>query len=609
MSAGALRTILAIAGGLAGLAYWLILDEGVLRGLPMPAQLFIAYFAVAFFPAFGLIAGPIAPPRAAGLAAVLAAFGAGLVAWAGLRFTGTDVRNSLEPTGEGLFLGPFIALTTLLVPFAIAWATDRSRWRDYTILFDTAWSAVVKASITLLFVALFWVVYFLSNALLELVGIDILEDIAGEDWGWPLITGLVAGLTLAVTCELDTVILTLRGLILRLFRLLLIPVTLVIGVFLLAVVVQGLGDVFRGWSAATTMMLMAAGSVTLIAAVLGHDDTDASTNRTLILFSRALALMLPVIAAFAVYAVWLRIAQYGWTPPRLAAFLISLIVVAYALPPALHAGLAREGWMGRIRQRFVLVVLAIIAIATLWFTPALNAQRIAANDQYARIVEGRIDLDEFRFWPMAREWGNAGLARVEDLRAATDLPDHARISDRIEAALSAEYEWQANNTARAENASELWEELRTRMPTIPEGRTIPDASDFPEVEDPQAGSAAVKTPFYGGDLHTIRRMIDACDTPHPEGYPLCLAVFGDFFTDLPGDEILYVTMLSPTANPDVYYMNRRPNGYSVFLRVQTEYREDWPDLIAALRAGNFTIVPPPVQGLRVGDIDLMPGYQ
>jgi len=592
MSPGALRTLLGVSGAIAGLSYWAILDEGALQGLPVSLQLFLSYLIIGAFPAFGLIAGPVPPTNAALRALAIAGFGAALVAWAGFRFEGLADEHALEPTGEGLFIGPFLALTSLLIPFAIAHAHAPIKWRDYTTLFDTAWSAVVKSVVTLLFVLLFWAVYMLSNALLELVGIGLLEDIAQEDWGWPALSGLVAGLSLAVTCELDAVILTLRGLILRLLRLLLIPVTAVIAVFLVAVLVQGLGQVFRGFSAAATMMLITAGAVTLIAAVLGHDDKDASDNRTLLLAARGLALMLPVIAAIAVYAVWLRVDQYGWTPARLAAFIISLIVVAYALPPAIFAVRASVGWMHRIRTGFVAVVLGIVVAATLWFTPLLNAQRIAANDQFNRIMDGRVDVAEFNFWPLAREWGVAGLARVDALRTEVDHPNATQIAQRIEATLNAKTRWQAANQTREVLASDLWQDLRDQLPTLPEGRTLPQVDNF--------GSH---------DTDTLERVQRGCDISHPDGMPLCAAVFGNFLTDTPGEEVMIVAQTGPTAQPNAYLLLPGADKYTAFRYVDTGRWADPAGLFPALHAGTYTIAPPAYHGIRIGEDELMPNFR
>ena len=100
--------------------------------------------------------------------------------------------------------------------------------------------------------------------------------------------------------------------------------------------------------------------------------------------AQATALILPVMAGLAAYAVWLRVGQHGWTPERLFVALACGLALVYGLVYAL-AVLRGVGWMGRIRQAQHRSGAAVILLAGLWLTPVLNAERISARNQLGAV--------------------------------------------------------------------------------------------------------------------------------------------------------------------------------------------------------------------------------
>jgi hypothetical protein len=216
-------------------------------------------------------------------------------------------------------------------------------------------------------VGVVWGLILLSGALFDLVGLTLIDDLLQIDVAPWLITGVVFGLALAVVNELSDFVSPF--LILRLLRLLLPLVLVVLVVFLAALPLRGLTGLFGGLSSAGTLLAMVATAVTLISAAVDQADEDAVAGGLMAWATRALALILPLPAALATWALSLRVTQYGWTPERLFVAATAALAIAYGLSYAFSA--LRRSWRADIRSVNVFNALAIIVLAALWQTPLL----------------------------------------------------------------------------------------------------------------------------------------------------------------------------------------------------------------------------------------------
>ncbi|TNF64403.1 MAG: DUF4153 domain-containing protein, partial [Rhodobacteraceae bacterium] len=402
------RAALILFGAVAGWALWALVDLWSVAGLD--GRVFVAVFTLAsvFFGVALALVGPLSMPRAGAVAGALALPLAGLMTWASFRF---------EQPAQFLDNGPAVLMAGLIVllatPFLAVAARGTDRVTEYAALFDAAWTITVRFAAAWVFVGGFWLVILMSDALLELVGLDVIGAILRPDWARFTVSGAVLGLGLAVAYELRDYV--SPHLLLRLFRLLLPVLVAVVSVFLAALVVRGLSDLFGEISSAATLMGVALAAITLISTALDRDDADGVRTPGMKAAARILALMLPVVAALAAWAVVLRVAQYGWTPDRVQAAVAAGVILVYGLAYA-AAALRGRGWRRRIRQANVWMAMMALGVACLWLTPVLNPQRIAADDQAERFLSSRSELSQLPVWQMQHDWGRAGqaaLARVE----------------------------------------------------------------------------------------------------------------------------------------------------------------------------------------------------
>lgn len=144
-----------------------------------------------------------------------------------------------------------------------------------------------------------------------------------------VVTGLALGLAIAVVDELADVV--SPDLVLRLLRLLVLPVCIVLGLFLIVLPVAGIETVFSSISAAATLLTISALVATLVTAALDQSGAEQSRSPLILQPARVLALMLIVPSGLAVWAVWERVAQYGWTPDRVFAAVVAVLGLGYGV--------------------------------------------------------------------------------------------------------------------------------------------------------------------------------------------------------------------------------------------------------------------------------------
>jgi len=577
------RGLLAFIGALAGLSLWL-LDEISLRGgLPERLHFFLAACAVVFFGGVLAMAGPLRPGRAALSAAPLAAGVAGLLLLASLRYDGVAQFHFADLS----FVAAF-ALCFLAVPFLIAAAGPG--WRDYATLFSESWLLVVRVVMAWVFAGLIWGLIWLSDALLGLVGLGVIDWLMAEVGPLPgMVTGVALGLGIAVAVE--NVNLLSPDLILRLLRLLALPLLGVMAVFLVALPMQGLSRLPAGISAAVTLLFLVACAVALISAVVERDEAQAAEGAVIPRAAQGLALLLPVPVALAGWAVVQRVVQHGWTPGRLFGVVLVVLAAGYAVL-YLRALLAGAGWRGWVRRGNLGMAVAMLGAAGLWLTPILNAEAISARSQLARLEAGQVTAADLDLAALER-WGRAGAQALDLLETRALEPGQDVLAARM-AARTQERAESGDPVVIAQEAEALLADLRAVMPVQPAGATATRdmlLKAIPAME--------------------LQSWIDACRSPLPgTERPGCVFVVADLWTDAPGEEAL-VLLREPSGF--IRYEGLGMRGGEVQRRSVAAMGGVLPDLTAGealigeLQDAPVALSPAPLNALGVaGGIVLLP---
>ncbi|WP_137110423.1 DUF4153 domain-containing protein [Rhodobacter sp. SY28-1] len=559
----AARTQLAIAGGLGGFLVWTLVEALDRDWIGEYPALILGGAVVTLFGALLGMAGPIglgrALPRAAGLAVVVA----GLIALTMLRYASPD-----DFVQAGLPVLAVLAVATLPVPFLIAGA--KSGWRDYAALFLEAWSVALRFAAAGAFTGLVWLVIFLSDEVLNIVGIDVIRRLLDNEVVPLVLSGAVLGLGMAVIHDLADLL--SPYVVLRLFRLFLPVVLGVMVVFLVALPFRGLDGLAGGLSPALLLLTMVAGGISLVSIAVDQSDADATDSPLLRRSAQGMALLLPLVAGLALWAIWLRVADRGWSPDRVFVVLIAGIGVAYGVVYA-QAVLRRGLWMERIRQGNIIMALVVIGLAALWLTPVLNAERISAQDQLARFTAGTTPVEALDIYAL-RDWGKPGAEVMAVLEALAKEPGQEALAARLA----------GEAPASGVDRDELLAGLRAAMPV-----------------QPATATGTRDTLFDVTDDYMLEDWKRVCEARLSSDQPSCLMVVADLMPTMPGEEAMlflqrsvdYVEISGLYLGPDGYVRVRgttRPDG-NVFSA---------PDALALMRA--YLDTPPPVTAAMLNQL-------
>jgi hypothetical protein len=442
---------------------------------------------------------------------------------------------------------------------------------------------VVRCAAAGLFVGVVWAVVMVSDALLGLVGIRVIHWLLDFEPVPYLLSGLALGLGLAIVNELNEYVSPF--LLIQLLRVLMPVLLMVLSVFILALPLRGLGGLFGQLSAAATLGAVAFGGITLITTAIHRDDELSVQGVGMLTTARILSVLLPVPAWLALWAVWLRVDQYGLTPDRILALVATGIVAIYAVGFA-AAALTRVDWRGHQRSVNRWMALLTLGVAALWLTPVLNSERLSTASQVGRAKAGA-PLEQLALWEMAHEWGRAGKAGLDKVDAIKTHPAGDALQARIAQVRRETQRWVFD----ADVSGAPIATLDGVVPVRPTGTSVPaGALDALEID-------------------TRQRLQNACAKTLPGGHPGCVIVVGTFDPLEQNVQALLIFRRSAGSFEQMALTLRDErfvqNGTVRDLATRS-YAQITDAALLAVLEGRFALVPVPRNVLEVEGMQLFP---
>ena len=566
-----------LLGTLAGLFFW-ALQEGTIADalLGSRGEFTLAIAGTVFFGTGLAMLGEIGM-RKAGMAAVLLAIVSAAFGW----WAAGGLVPAQDPVSQmGFDMLALFVLATVPVPFAMVIAQQgRRRWADYPALFTHAWNIVVRYGAAWLFLAVVWLLLYLSSQLLQSVGIDLLRALFRLDWLALGLSGAVLGLGLAVVTELEEMI--SPYLLLRLLRLLLPVVMVVVLVFLLGLALNAGAIDVVGVSHATTLIGISMAAILLVSVAVEREDYEAVSAPILRLSALGLALILPVLAAVSAWSAWQAVVESGWTPARVSQAVVIVLIAGYGLGYA-GAVLGGAHWMARVRRVNIAMALGLIALAMLCLSPLLDANAISTRSQIARYEAGHTAPSDLPLYAMAQDWGQPGQLGLARLR------EQAENDPALAAALAAI--GRGDVGAPEMSAPQRLADLRRDIALPPGADPIPEALLQVIAQDHSAGGRADCAPLGAQQ-------------------PSCALIMADLRPDLAGQEAVLIRDDGAYDPIRFYYLKRNQWLEGGGLRALSGATAEPRRLIDAIVTGAFQIVPSGISGLQIAGETLVPGLR
>ena len=371
-----------------------------------------------------------------------------------------------------------------------------------------------------------------------------------EPWFAIPVTTFAFAYALHITDVRPAIVRGIRSLLMVLLSWILPVAVLLIGGFLLALPFTGLEPLWATRQATALLLAAAAVVVGLVNAAFQDGTVADDVAPPIRIGARIAALLLLPLVSIAIYALGLRVAQYGWTVDRLVAAFCIAVASCHAV-----------GYFWAAAAFFTLFLLFAI------FSPALDPARISVNSQVAHLRAGKITAAAFDYDYLRFSGKRFGQDALRDLQSDGTLADAATVRLKAAAALAKQTEW---NAQPAKMSREL---LAANIAVWPKGAALP--ADFLAQDWP----AAMKDEAWQ--------------------YPECLRDSGKtcdaYLIDLDADGTQEVALQLGSGSLGV--LKRGPQGWRRIGNLLLPF--NCPGTREALRAGRFRVVPPALQELDI----------
>lgn len=337
-----------------------------------------------------------------------------LAVWAAWSATGAPGLVSdrvLLPFGLSMALGLFVAL-----PYLQCRLQDHGWRAPYPALFEHAWQNALTIALAALFVGICWAVLVLWGELFALLRIRFFRDLFREEAFAYLATGLMAGLGILIGRTQHRPVRIARQIVFAIFTGLLPLLALILLMFVASLPFTGLDALWNTRSAAALLICVQALMLVFLNAVWQSGEQAPPYPAWLRRGISLSLLVLPVYAVLALYAVWLRIDQYGWTAERVWGAVLALVLAGYSLGYA-FAALRRGGtWLYPLPRINVILSLVVLAVIALVNSPLADPHRLSVRDQVARLQDGRTPAERSDFVYLRFHAGRLGYRAALALR-------------------------------------------------------------------------------------------------------------------------------------------------------------------------------------------------
>ena len=370
------------------------------------------WMALAAFIFFAGVFAAFTLDRTRWIAPTIAAVIGGTV-MAGLAWQAVDPNDWLAD--EDFAFGAGVVAITLSLPLFQA---GFHRLRFKTPYRDThfhIWTDVVSGAGALIFVGLAWALIAILSELFQLLQINLLKDLIGEDWfGWTY-SGLTFGAALGTLRNQLKILGTLQSVVLVVLSLLAVPLAVALLLFLAAMVFSGPEVLWQATRSATPILLSCAfGAFILTNAIIRDDDSEMTG-------SRIMALGILPLTVFAAISMGTRVAQHGLSPERLWGLVAIGFACAYGLAYVVALVRGRKaGWHDALRRANLHLAVAGCVLALIVALPMFDFGAISARNQIARLEAGRVSLEEFDLTALRWDFGEGGRKALRELAASSE---------------------------------------------------------------------------------------------------------------------------------------------------------------------------------------------
>ncbi|TFW18509.1 DUF4153 domain-containing protein [Duganella callida] len=315
----------------------------------------------------------------------------------------------------------------------MAGAQDRRLVAAYDTYFEAAWKLGIQLLFSAFFVGALFFVLNMGAQLFMLVRLDFLHKLLRESWFNVPVICAAFSCAMHVTDVRPAIVRGIRTLLLVLMSWILPVAVVIVTGFLCTLPFTGL-EALWGTRHATSVLL---GTTALLLVLVNaaFQNGDAKVALPLRVSARMAAILMLPVTLVAIYALALRVQQYGWSADRVSAAACLVVAFCYAAG-YVWAAYQYETWLRPISIVNVIAAFLMLAVLLALFTPIADPARIGVNSQLARLAKGRVSADKFDFQYLRFDGARYGRAALEQLKQRSTGADAAQLRSGATAALA-----------------------------------------------------------------------------------------------------------------------------------------------------------------------------
>ncbi|MDO5103515.1 MAG: DUF4153 domain-containing protein [Lautropia sp.] len=391
-----------------------------------------------------------------------------------------------------------VALMLLLLPFFQMFLRHRALRGSYADLFEFAWQNALCLLLTAAFVLICWALLALWAWLFNMIGVSFFWEVFTHRTFVPIASGLIVASGVLISRSLSGPMRALRQVIFSVFDGLLPTLSLVsltfAGTLAYIAATQGMNALWETGISGYALLALV-GLMTLMINAVYQDASAAPDYRPVSRWViHAGILTLPALAALALHALQLRLAQHGFSQLRLAGLLISALLTLHAIGYALAVLLPGRERLAAMKPFNVIAAWIAIILLLLVNSPVLDLHRMSVDQQVERLLKGEISPEDFDIKHLRYDSGRYGLTALTALdQRLRELPAAARTQPEEASSLSASKVSGPSNTAAAPASAEtVPESSRAMAPEASNGAT-PEAAAKAEAAGRPAPADSART--------------------------------------------------------------------------------------------------------------------
>ncbi|AIL64562.1 hypothetical protein NOVO_00760 [Rickettsiales bacterium Ac37b] len=306
------------------------------------------------------------------------------------------------------------------LPFLQAYLSNSNKSSLYKNLYYYSWKNFILLLEASIFVLLVWILLILCAALFNIIDINFFTKLVSKKWFKYVVSSTTFSIAVCILHSDETMIVFLRKQILTLLKWLLPINAVILVLFILFLPFTGLQPLWNTHSATTLILSLIIWTIILLNAAYQDGENDAPFGKTILALIKIAIFTLPIYSAICIYALYLRVEQYGWSSDRIWGGILIFIITIESLGYTYSCIFNNAKWLDKLGKVNIFVSILTIIILILTNTPFLSPTKIAANSQITRLLENNISYELFDYYYFKYDLGKIGINKLKELEVLED---------------------------------------------------------------------------------------------------------------------------------------------------------------------------------------------